>query len=125
MNFSTTLHRRTRGLQILTLSVFSWCIGTIRTLLIISLPVLAGAVTLLLLDRNASASFYVLRGGGDPVLLQHLFWLFGHPEVYILILPGLGVVTHGVIFRTGRRSIYGRSSIVVAVRTIGVMGCLV
>lgn len=125
INFSTTMHSRTGGLQILTLSVFSWCVGTIRALLIISLPVLAGAVTLLLFDRNARASFYVFRGGGDPVLFQHLFWFLGHPEVYILILPGLGVVTHAVMWGTGSRSVYGRASLVVAVRTIGVIGCLV
>lgn len=73
INLRTTIHSRTGGLQILTLRVFSWCVGTISALLIISLPVLAGAVTLLLFDRNARASFYVLRGGGDPVLFQHLF----------------------------------------------------
>ncbi len=125
INFITTIHRRTGGLQILTLRVFSWCIGTISTLLIISLPVFAGGVTLLLFDRNARTRVFVFRGGGDPVLFQHLFWLFGHPEVYILILPGFGAITHAVIWRTGRRTIYGRSRLIVAVASIGVIGCLV
>lgn len=125
INLSTTLHRRTGGLQILTLRVFSWCVGTMRGLLILSLPVLAGAVTLLLFDRNVRARLYVLRGGGDPLLFQHLFWFFGHPEVYILILPGFGVVTHAIIKNVGGRSIYGRSRLVIAVSTIGIMGCLV
>lgn len=125
MNFITTLHARIEGLQRITLSVFSWCIGVIRVLLLVSLPVLAGAVTLLLLDRNGSARFYVFRGGGDPVLYQHLFWFLGHPEVYILILPGLGVVSHSIVCRRGSRMIYGRASLIVAVAVIGVMGCLV
>lgn len=72
INFLTTLHARGEGLQGVTLRVFCWCIGVIRMLLILSLPVFAGAVTLLLLDRNARARFYVLGGGGDPVLYQHL-----------------------------------------------------
>ena len=96
-----------------------------RILLLISLPVFAGAVTLLLLDRNARARFFVFGGGGDPVLFQHLFWFLGHPEVYILILPGLGAVTHSVVWGVGGRSAYGRASLIVAVAAIGVMGCLV
>lgn len=125
INFMTTLHRRRGGLQFLTLRIFCWCIVVIGGLLVLSLPVFAGAVTLLLFDRNARASFYVLRGGGDPVLYQHLFWFFGHPEVYILILPGLGIISHGAVWGTGSRRIYGRASLIVAVAAIGVMGCLV
>lgn len=73
INLMTTMHARTGGLQALTLRVLCWCIGVIRILLLISLPVFAGAVTLLLLDRNARARFFVLGGGGDPILFQHLF----------------------------------------------------
>ena len=125
INFITTIHSRTGGLQVLTLRVLCWCIGVIRVLLLISLPVFAGAVTLLLFDRNARARFLVLNGGGDPILFQHLFWLLGHPEVYILILPGFGAVTHAVVWGVGGRSAYGRASLIVAVAAIGVIGCLV
>ena len=125
INFITTLHSRLDGLQRATLRVFCWCVGVIRILLILSLPVFAGAVTLLLLDRNASASFYVLKGGGDPILYQHLFWLLGHPEVYILILPGLGAITHTTVWGVGTSSVYGRGRLVVAVAVIGVIGCIV
>ena len=117
INLITTLHRRGGGLQFLTL--------IIGILLLLSLPVLAGAVTLLLFDRNARRSLYSFRGGGDPILYQHLFWFLGHPEVYILILPGFGIISHAVVWGTGRRRIYGRASLIVAVGVIGVIGCLV
>ena len=125
INFMTTIHNRRRGVQILNLSIFCWCIGAIAVLLLISLPVFAGAVTILLFDRNARARFYNFRGGGDPILFQHIFWFLGHPEVYILILPGFGVVSHAIIWSRGRRSIYGRASLIIAVVAIGVMGCVV
>jgi len=125
INFITTIHSRILGLQVLTLSVLIWCIAIMAILIILSLPVLAGGVTLLLLDRNASARFYNLSGGGDAVLFQHLLWFLGHPEVYILILPGLGIVTHAVIWGRGSRTIYGRRSLIVAVVAIGIIGCLV
>lgn len=125
INFITTIHARGEGVQGVTLRVLCWRVGVIRGLLILSLPVFAGAVTLLLFDRNARARFYVWGGGGDPVLYQHLFWFLGHPEVYILILPGLGVIRHLIVWGTGNNSIYGRGSLVIAIVVIGVMGCLV
>lgn len=125
INFLTTIHSRLEGLQGITLRVFCCCMAVMRLLLVLSLPVFAGAVTLLLLDRNASTRFLSLVGGGDPVLYQHLFWFLGHPEVYILILPGFGLITHAAVWGVGTSAIYGRGRLIVAVAVIGVMGCVV